>query len=209
MHWNKDEDGHPLPDTGRVHCESCGTEWSEYQRITAIKKLIWRQTADFTCDVCNHSNKPSTWDSNADEKWKEVEGVYRAVCEECGKGKCPNKHAGFWASKLYGQFRAIPYLVEKWNEAQGNLERLKMFINTQLAETFETPGEQIKEVTWLTSRCEEFHAEVPDGVGLITAGIDVQDNRLEVEVVGWGINEESWSLMHHIVTGKQIGRAHV
>ena len=149
VHWSKDEDGVAIPESGQIHCESCGSAWSEYQRLQAIKKLIWRQTAKFQCNKCQHHNDPSSWNPDEDDKWKlEVEGedgVYRATCEECGKGKCPNKHAGFWASKLYGQFRAIPELVDRWTKAQGNIERLKMFINTQLAQTFETPGEQIKD----------------------------------------------------------------
>jgi phage terminase large subunit GpA-like protein len=41
----------------------------------------------------------------------------------------------------------------------------------------------------------------PDGVLAITCGVDVQDDRLEVERVGWGVEEESWSLEHRILYG--------
>ena len=124
----------------------------------------------------------------------------RAVCEECGKGKCPNKHAGFWASKLYSPFRPLSELVERWIEAQGNIEKLKAFINTQLAETFEETGDQLTSIDGLLARREKYE-ELPDEVGLITAAVDVQNNRLEMEVVGWGVDEESWSLDYHIIPG--------
>ena len=78
---------------------------------------------------------------------------------------------------------------------------MKTFANTQLAETFEEPGQQIKEVSWLMDRCEQFDGDLPEGVGIITAGIDTQNNRLEAEVVGWGIGEESWSMLYKIIPG--------
>jgi phage terminase large subunit GpA-like protein len=47
----------------------------------------------------------------------------------------------------------------------------------------------------LLARCEVYPEEpVPEGVLLITAGVDIQADRLEVELVGWGLNYESWSL---------------
>jgi phage terminase large subunit GpA-like protein len=42
---------------------------------------------------------------------------------------------------------------------------------------------------------------VPDGVAAITAGVDTQDDRFEIEVVGWGKNEESWSIDYHVIEG--------
>jgi len=48
----------------------------------------------------------------------------------------------------------------------------------------------------LWNRCEPFEAEAPEGAALITAGVDVQADRLEVELVGWGRDEESWSIAY-------------
>ena len=41
----------------------------------------------------------------------------------------------------------------------------------------------------------------PDGVALVTAGVDVQADRLEMEIVGWGRDEESWSIAYHVIPG--------
>jgi phage terminase large subunit GpA-like protein len=45
------------------------------------------------------------------------------------------------------------------------------------------------------------HGSLPDGVVIITAGVDVQNDRLEVEFVGWGVGEESWSIDYVILNG--------
>src|SRR5690606_23940000 len=45
----------------------------------------------------------------------------------------------------------------------------------------------------------------PDAVLAITCGIDVQDDRLEIERIGWGVEEESWSLEHRILYGDPSG----
>lgn len=198
VHWDKDAEGKHLPETTQYHCDSCGAAWTEYQRLLSLKKIYWRQTANFTCKLCKHENFTSSWKNDDDHKWDENG---RAICEGCHKGKCPNQHAGFWANKLYGQFRPISDMVKLWLEAQGNIEKLKTFINTQLAETFENPGEQIKDINWLVQRKEKYDGDLPSQVGIITCGIDVQENRLEAEVVGWGLNEESWSIEHKIIQG--------
>lgn len=51
----------------------------------------------------------------------------------------------------------------------------------------------------LLARREVFSAEVPDGVAVLTAGIDTQNDRLEIEVVGWGKDEESWSVAFDVI----------
>ena len=53
----------------------------------------------------------------------------------------------------------------------------------------------------LWNRCEPFEAEAPEGVALITAGVDVQADRLEMEIAGWGRDEESWSIAYHVIPG--------
>ena len=127
-------------------------------------------------------------------------GYGRAKCAGCGTHS-PNAHAGFWVNKLYSPFRPLSEMAEKWIEAQGNIEKLKTFINTQLAETFEETGDSIENTDWLEARKERYEAILPSEVGVITAGIDTQNDRLEMEVIGWGEDEESWSLDYIIIPG--------
>lgn len=200
----KDKEGKPKPKLAEYECKHCGVLWSEAERKRALKTVQWRQTAPFECDHCEHDNDPSKWEDNDFTNWRQLkEGpgfVFRAYCEDCGKGVCSNKHAGFWASKLYGPFRSMAYLVEKWLDAQGNIEKLKAFINMHLAETFEERGDHIGSIDGLLGKREEY-PELPYEVGVITAGVDVQNNRIEGEVIGWGRDEESWSLRHFVIPG--------
>lgn len=53
----------------------------------------------------------------------------------------------------------------------------------------------------MVNRREEYKADVPMGVLLLTAGVDIQDDRIEAEVVGWGENEESWGIDFKIFRG--------
>jgi phage terminase large subunit GpA-like protein len=50
-------------------------------------------------------------------------------------------------------------------------------------------------------RRENFGKHLPKDIAIITAGVDVQDNRLEVEIIGWGKDEESWSLDYQVIYG--------
>ena len=197
--WDKGEDGVERHETTSYQCDECGVLWSEFDRHTALEVVDWLQTKKFKCDHCDHMNEPQHWCPNDErDKW-DHDG--RAYCEECGIGKCPNRHAGFWANKLYSTFRPLSDMVKLWLEVQNNIEKLKMFINTQLAETFEEPGDSIEDVDWLMDRREEWAGQVPEEVGLLTFGADVQNNRIEVEIVGWGKDEESWSVDYKVIAG--------
>jgi len=196
--WDKNERGEPLPETAAYCCTGCGTLWSEYDRHISLENIVWRQTANFYCSECQHENKPSKWDPQDGKQWTEA-GI--TICENCGDGRCDNTHAGFWANKLYSSFRPLADMVRLWADIKGSIEKRKTFINTQLAETFVESGESITDLDWLMDRREMYMAEVPDEVGLITAGVDTQNNRLEVEIVGWGKDEESWSLDYRVIPG--------
>jgi phage terminase large subunit GpA-like protein len=95
--------------------------------------------------------------------------------------------------------------VEKWADAQrlakkGDYSKLITFINTILAETWEIKGEVVESHA-LETRREVYSAEAPDGICVLTMGVDVQDNRLAYEVVGWGLGFESWGVEYAEIFG--------
>lgn len=105
----------------------------------------------------------------------------------------------------YGWALSWAELVRQWIEANekaktGDVRQLKTFINTILAETWEEKGEKADHSA-LYLRREIYEAACPEGVLVLTAAVDVQDNRLEAEVVGWGIGEESWSIEKRVFPG--------
>lgn len=83
-------------------------------------------------------------------------------------------------------------------------ELLKAFANTSLAESWEDSGERVDD-TILMARREDYGDVAPEGVVVITAGVDVQGDRLEVEIVGWGLNNQSWGLGKTILHGDPTG----
>ena len=77
-------------------------------------------------------------------------------------------------------------------------ETLRVWVNTFLGESWEDAGEQIDDYA-IADRRETYGSQVPAGVVVLTAGVDVQDDRLEVEVLGHGRVEESWSIKWHTI----------
>jgi len=108
--------------------------------------------------------------------------------------------AGFHLSELYSPWSSIPDIARAFLAAQKNTESLKTWVNTALGEPWEDRGEQVDQ-TSLYSRREQYTADVPDGALILTAGIDVQRDRIELEVVGWGEGEESWNVDYRVIFG--------
>jgi phage terminase large subunit GpA-like protein len=83
----------------------------------------------------------------------------------------------------------------------GDKSELKTFVNTTLGETWEEETQQADEAE-LVKRAETYSLrECPRGVLILTAGVDVQDNRWEIGVWGWGRGEESWPIDHMVIEG--------
>ncbi|HBC7444539.1 TPA: phage terminase large subunit family protein, partial [Morganella morganii] len=112
-------------------------------------------------------------------------------------------HAGFhiWAAYSLFPNASWPNLVKEWLRVKDDPLMRQTFINLVLGEPYEDRGEKTLSEQKLLERCEVWAAEVPDGVTLLTAGIDTQDDRFEIEVVGWGRSEESWSVAHDVIEG--------
>lgn len=80
---------------------------------------------------------------------------------------------------------------------------IMVWVNTFLAETFEDQAEKI-EASGLMKRAEAYGPELPDDVLVLTAGVDVQKDRLEVEIVGWGKGDESWGVLYAVIPGNAL-----
>lgn len=94
--------------------------------------------------------------------------------------------------------------VRQFTAAKEDPFALKTFVNTVLAETWEERGDSL-DATGLKARLERFPAEVPEGVGLLVGAVDVQGDRLEVLVVGYGAAEEGWVVAFTQLYGDPAG----
>ena len=107
---------------------------------------------------------------------------------------------GFHLSALYSPWVTWAELAALWLEKKRSPEELKTFINLQLGEPWEE-RDQAFEPTDLASRAEKYPEQIPHGVGVLTAFVDVQADRLELSIRGWGEREESWLIGHHRIYG--------
>lgn len=114
-----------------------------------------------------------------------------------------NGHAGFHIWAAYSLFPNACWanLVEEWLKVKDDPLARQTFINLVRGEPYEDRGDKALAEAKLAARCEVWPAEVPDGVAILAAGADVQDDRVEIEIVGWGRNEESWSIAHEVIEG--------
>lgn len=108
--------------------------------------------------------------------------------------------AGFWLNALYSPWCRVADLAVEHQKAYGNRELMKVFWNTRLAETWAEAGEGI-EPNAIAQRAERYEAEVPEGGLVLTAGCDVQKDRLEIEVLAGGENEETWGVRYFVLRG--------
>lgn len=175
-----------------LQCPSCG----EYQLINlyGIKfnyekdekgnYKVW--DVKFQCPDCLECFDEITW--------KRQPGKWIAANPEAKKIR------SFFLNAFVSPWYAWDNIILEWLRVKNDPEQYKVFKNTILGESWEEKGSFEDEET-LLKRCEEYEAELPEGVLILTAGVDVQDDRLEYEIVGWGKGFESWGIEYGKIMG--------
>lgn len=106
----------------------------------------------------------------------------------------------FFVNAFSSPWITWPEIMKEWLEARGDPEREKVVMNTRFGESYEQIGAFENEQIFLRRR-EVYGAELPDGVLVLTAAVDTQDNRLEYEIAGWGRGEERWGIQKGVLLG--------
>ncbi len=180
--WNKSDQRRyfvPCPHCGHMqYLEWRGLHWS------ADGREVW-----YTCQECG---------AQIDEHHKAEmirAGEWRATNPDA-KGR--NVVRGYHINCLYYQFGLGPRwadLVEMWRDAQNDPARLKTFVNDRLAEPWEDAAMRAVRHNAIADRAEGYQLRTaPRGALVVTAGVDTQDNRLAVHVVGWGRGMAFWTI---------------
>lgn len=107
--------------------------------------------------------------------------------------------AGFAINGMYSPWTSLSDAVREFLSVKKNPEQLRVFCNTYWGQTWEDEGETVDDYE-LSERREQM-PNVPDDVILMTAGVDVQDNRLEVSIIGWGRDDETYVIAHETLYG--------
>lgn len=174
-------------------------------RIEAEFSLSDQRRFHVPCPDCGH-RQHLKW---GNMRWKDLDAPHYA-CEGCGvlipeaqkfrmvqrgewvAGNPGARTRGYHINALYSPWVSWSELVDEWTEAQGDVAKLQVFVNTALGETWEDRGGGLDAAGLFANRRESYAAEVPAAVDLLTCGIDVQHDRIEAVVRGWGVAEESW-----------------
>ena len=181
------EDAYGKSDMREYHvpCKHC-----HHPQILKWANVKWEdgqpETAKYLCEECG-----VLWDE-ADRVWSIRNGDW--VAKKPFKGI-----AGFAINGLCSPWTPLADGVRDFLSVKKNPEQLRVWTNTYLGETWEDAGERIDDFE-LADRREEMPF-VPDEVMVLTAGIDTQDNRLEMTVQGWGKDDESYVIDHVTLYG--------
>lgn len=155
-----------------VPCPECN-----HKQVLKWKNVVWDdekpETANYACDGCGAVI------SESKKQWMIKNGEWIAT-------KPTNKVAGFHISELYSVWSTWADMAKNFLEAKKNPETLKTFINTSLGESWEEQGDAVEYETLLERRLNYDFTNIPEDVLVLTAGCDVQKDRIELQLVGWG-----------------------
>ena len=122
-------------------------------------------------------------------------------------GAIDHGHRSFWVNAFSSPWRSWDAIVLGFLKSRNDPEKLKVFYNTVLGQLWEDRGDLEDEDSMLARR-EDYGTredgtpvELPQGVLVLTCGVDTQDDRLEYEVVGHGHYGETWGIKKGIIMG--------
>lgn len=167
-----------------VQCPCCGT-WQPFE----FRRVVFKNVA-MSCVDCGEEIEERYW-RESPQKWIAAHPERK-------------KHRSFHLNEMASPFVSWIQIIEEFKEAKKKMdtfhdvEDLKTFINTTLGEcwdeTLRNDDSSKVDHEKLEKRAEYYDADLPDGVLMLTAAVDVQDDRFEVEIRGWAREYESWGI---------------
>lgn len=174
-----------------VPCPHCGA----MQTLT-FPRLIWSkldlkpEDAVYSCAACE---KPI---EEARKSQMLASGEWRPTVS----GTDP-KVRGYHLNGLYSPWQTWGDLAKAFLKAKKKPDDLCTFTNTRLAETWKAQAEAPDWERAYERREQYDMGTVPRGGLLLTAGVDVQRDRLVIEIVAWGRGKTSWSVNYGVIPG--------
>jgi len=175
-----------------VPCPHCGhMQWLQW------KNIQWRdsdpKTAAYVCESCG---------THIEEYYKS-EMLRKGEWRGTSTSEDP-RTVGFHLSSLYSPlgWKSWQEIVTEFLRAKNDAPLLKTFVNTVLGETWEEEVGARLGADGLRERAEFYPAgEVPEKASILTAGVDVQDNRVAISLYAWTEGEECWLISHAEIYG--------
>jgi len=181
-----------------VPCPTCGhMQVLEWERLLYSPDFttVHYQCAGPECDVLIEEHYKGDMLSR---------GQWRAHAKRDGET------VGFHLNGLYSPLGWVSWAdlakqFEKAKRAQdrGDLEPMQVFYNTRLAKVWDSAVEQTKHEVLQARALQEDYVlgTLTVGILVLTAAVDVQANRLELMVLGWGAGMERWVVDHQVIPG--------
>lgn len=176
-------------------CPECGA-WQPYsfQRIDF-------DSVSMACESCGCLISEMRW-KQSEHKW-------------IAKHPERKRNRSFRLNQLASPFVEWQDIIDRFKSANERLKKyhdpedLKVFVNTVLGETWDETEHVDNAVSdeTLQARAEHYNADLPDGVILLTAAVDVQDDRFEIEVRGWAREYETWGIVKTELYGDLVKKA--
>jgi phage terminase large subunit GpA-like protein len=174
-----------------VPCPSCG-----HKQVLEWEQLSYKQNPtnpQYICKACHYGMVES-------DKYQML------INGEWIRQNPDSRIAGFFLNALYSVNISWAELVAEWISIQKNRHKLQVFMNSRLAKTFQLVDEYIG-ANKLGERLEIYNAEIPtkteqcNGVGVLTCGVDIQSNRIEAYVWGFGKSDECFLIDFRLFEG--------
>lgn len=177
----------------RYYCECPFCKGKQYLKWVNVK---WVNDDEYTARyVCEHCGV----------LWEDLDR-HKAI--DNGEWIAENPHIkrniGFHLPRISTNFCRLSDVVKEFIDAKGDPKKIKVFVNTVLAETTKESADETSP-NLIMERAEDFNSDnLPDEVMFLTAGADVQKDRIECMIVGWGREHQAWVLDNVVVTGDTL-----
>ena len=180
-----------------VPCPDCGHpqffDWHKGMKYTPGEP----ETVRYYCEACGVGSREHEWKRGYDS----------AYWMPTAKGD--GKTASFHLSAVYAPLGWRPWVEMAADHEAGNLdvEKKIAFLNNGLAETYEDKAAEMKWQT-IKRRAQPYKLRtIPLGCLILTAAVDTQNDRLEVEIGGWGRGMRNWTIDHIVLRGDPATQA--
>jgi len=186
-----------------VYCPHCGE-----RQVLNEDNITWEKQKDlFSGVVENFPGTATVACKNGciitEQERREI--LLNGTAEFVAKYPERKKHRSFRISEISSTLSTLEEIAKAIIDAGDDPEKLETLHNLVFGRPYKREeAEELDDADFI-KRCEDYYTEdnpfIPDGVQLITMGVDVQKDRIEFEIVGWGVGEESWSLVYDKIYG--------
>ena len=136
---------------------------------------------------------------DADVSWETTQTpIWRAK-----SARTSGRRQGYHINGLYSPYGWLSWqqIWDEFEAARGDPESLQAWTNTRMAEVWTgIKGDRVDDDA-LGALVVPYSRPVPDGVLHLTAGIDTQDDRIELLIAGWGDNGAAYHVDHKVIFG--------